>query len=129
MIWSRSGDGDIVVATPNNKYIFWRNRGSTVDSDWGLLNMDAINGTGPENVYWSNSGPDPPNGDYHVCFQPYDFSPLLSVGNPVSVTVTGIVSTGARVDHTKTFISGFFTSYTQCDPNSVAFVMTLTYPF
>ncbi len=88
LVWSRAGDGDIVLTTPNAKSIYWANKGPSKNTDEGDLDTDDQVGTGPENIYWPSTGSSPPTGIYYVCFQPYAFSPLPSVQNPVTATVT-----------------------------------------
>ena len=73
MTWSRPGDGDIVVRTPTGNTIAYNNTGPSQYTDQGQLDKDDRNGTGPENVFWSNSRSIPPTGIYYVCFEPYFF--------------------------------------------------------
>ena len=128
IIWSRPGDGDIVVTTPNNKHIYWDNRGPSAETDGGFLDLDDTMGTGPENIYWPNSGPDPPNGDYGVCFQSYNFTLPPSVQNPVSARATIRLPTGAKLERTITFTSPTSLG-NQCYPNAGGYIGFFTYPF
>lgn len=128
IIWSRPGDGDIVVTTPNNNNIYWDNKGPSASTDGGFLDLDDEVGTGPESIYWPNDGPDPPNGDYSVCFQSYNFTLPISAQNPVSARATVRLPSGATLQGTKTFTSP--TPLTnQCTSSSAGFIGTFTYPF
>ena len=49
--WSRPGDGDIVVGTPNGKYIYYGNVGPSTRTDGGVLDRDDLTGKVPENIY------------------------------------------------------------------------------
>lgn len=87
LTWSRAGDGDILLTTPNGRTIFWGNRGPSNLTDQGFLDRDDRVGTGPENIYWQSNNTNPPTGTFHVCFQAYAFTPPPSPENPVYATV------------------------------------------
>lgn len=51
LTWSRSGDGDIVVQTSENKIIYFGDKGPSVNTSHAQLDVDDKTGTGPENVF------------------------------------------------------------------------------
>jgi uncharacterized protein YfaP (DUF2135 family) len=126
LVWSRPGDGDIVVATPDNKIIYFQNTGPSVNTSQGQLDVDNKNGTGPENVFWSNSSI-PPLGIYYVCFSQYNFTSVASVTNPITATVTIERLTNTPLTFTKTFTS-LYRNYTVCDSTSDNLLGSFTYP-
>ena len=127
LTWSRPGDGDIVVATPSGRNIFWQNRGPTAATDNGFLDQDDQAGTGPENVYWPSSGPNPPAGTYHMCFQPYAFDPAPSPENPVVASMNIRRPDGTITTLTKT-VTQRYSFNNQCSPTSSSFMGSITYP-
>lgn len=127
MTWSRDGDGDIVVGTPNNKQISFKNPGSSSATDYGRLDVDDKTGTGPENIFWSSSGPAPPNGTYYVCFEPYAFSMNATGSNPISVAVKVVRSANTMLTFRRNFTSHRTDSY-QCDASSKTLLGSFTYP-
>lgn len=127
LTWSRPGDGDIVVTTPNNRTISYKNRGPSVNTDGGQLDIDDQNGVGPENVYWISSGTPPSTGVYHVCFEPYTILPLISPTNPITVVYRIIRPLNNIMIFTQTFTSLLQNSY-NCDSNSPTLIGSFTYP-
>ena len=127
MTWSRVSDGDIVVRTPNNKVIFYNVTGPSPATDQGILDVDNTNGTGPENVFWSNSSSVPPYGTYYVCFEPYDFLPHISPAFPVAVTVTVARSTNTPLTFQRNFTSEQKNGYA-CGPGLTSLMGSFTYP-
>lgn len=128
LTWSRPGDGDIVVTTPNAKTIYYNNKGPSVKTDQGELDRDDQVGTGPENVYWSSTGPVPPTGTYYICFEPYKFiSPAISASAPLTVTYRVIRPLGLVLTFIKTFTSTIKNSYA-CDATSPTLIGSFAYP-
>ncbi len=127
LTWSRPGDGDIVVATPNSNFISYQNRGPSYNTDYGQLDVDDQVGTGPENVFWSNSGYVPPTGVYYVCFSQYSFNPTASYTNPITATVKVVLSTNSTLTFTKTF-TYVYQAYSACDSSSSNLLGSFTYP-
>ncbi|UJR32881.1 hypothetical protein I4U23_020342 [Adineta vaga] len=128
LTWSRAGDGDIVVATPNGKTISYKNKGSSSNTDYGELDRDDQVNKGPENVYWKTSGPLPPTGTYYICFEPYKFiSPVISVSDPLTITYRIVRPSGFVLIFTRTFTSTIKNSY-NCDANSGTLIGSFTYP-
>ena len=127
LTWSRPGDGDIVLTTPNNKHIYWNNKGASSETDGGYLDKDDLTGTGPENIYWRDSGVDPPTGTYNVCFQPYFFEIPPTIENPVYVTITVRRPIGATLKFTKT-VTETYSFNNQCYPSSNGYLGSFTYP-
>ncbi|CAF3777577.1 unnamed protein product [Rotaria sp. Silwood1] len=127
MVWSRSGDGDIAVATPNRKVIYYNNKGPSSSTDQGELDRDDLYNRGPENIYWPLSGSLPPAGTYYLCFEPYSISPTISSSNPITVTYQVVRPTGVILTFTKTFTSLIRNSY-NCDAASSTLMGSFTYP-
>ena len=127
LVWSRTGDGDLVIKTPNGRNIFWNNTGPSVNTDWGYLDRDDRVGIGPENIYWPSSGTVPPTGTYDVCFQPYLFIPIPSRTNPLTATITIRAPMRVPIILTKT-ITFVIQNATQCLKASPACLGSFTYP-
>jgi len=118
MIWSRAGDGDIVVTTPHNKTNYYKNRYPSASTDEGQLDRDDTVRTGPENVFWSNSSSVPPTGVYYA---------LISSTNPVSVTIKVLRSNNTPFTVTKQFTPAI-TNYYQYSLTSSTLLTSFTYP-
>ena len=125
LTWSVSGDGDLVVTTPNNKTIIYYNQGPDSNTEFGQLDRDDRIGTGPENIFWSTSVT-PPAGTYHICFQQYALN--ATIANPITATVqvrelfapTRIIST--------TFTSRSDPLPDYCRPDLDTFITSANYP-
>ena len=126
LIWSRRGDGDIAIATPNGLIINYNNRGPNSGTDWGELDRDDLTDKGPENVYWSRSGPLPPTGIFHLCFVTYSFSPPVSSTDPVTATFYVTRPSLPAISFTRSFTSSV-TSYT-CSSSANNLLGSITYP-
>ncbi|CAF1474363.1 unnamed protein product [Rotaria sp. Silwood1] len=85
LTWSRPGDGDIVVTIPNGNTIMYNQRGPTIQTNYGQLDVDDRTGTGPENVYWNFT--EPARGTYFVCFQQFSFNSFATPTNPITAVV------------------------------------------
>ena len=126
LTWSRNGDGDLVVKTPNGKVICFNNTGPSSSTDQGRLDVDDQTGTGPENIFWSNSGSKPPTGIYHACFEPYNFNPNITNLNPISVTLN-IKGSNNTFSITMNFTSTIKNKY-DCNANAPNLLASYTYP-
>ena len=126
LTWSRVGDADLVLTTPNNKSIYWRNKGPSTGTDQEYLDKDDRSGTGPENIYWSTTRTRPPNGTYHVCVQPYEFTPIPSEENPLYTTITVRWSSNTTLTFTKT-IKEKYSSRNEGFPNSNGYLGSFRY--
>ena len=126
LTWSRVGDADIILNTPLNKSISWRNKGPTTFTDGGFLDRDDRVATGPENIYWPTNGTNPPNGTYHLCMQPYAFTPVPSADSPVYATITVRWPLNTTLTFTKTITERYVPRY-QCFPNSDAYMGSFTF--
>lgn len=124
MTWSRSGNGDFLLGTPNNQLISSTYPGSSATTDG-----DVTNGTGPENIYWSNSSSYPPNGIYYLCFSQFAnaFTPAVDTNNPLTVTVTVVSLPSTVLVFTRIFTIAY-NIYTSCDASSPNLVGNFTYP-
>ena len=63
LIWNSTADLDLHVLEPGGSHLYWENRHGT---QGGELDVDDIDGMGPENIYWGgglNQGNGPP-GEY-----------------------------------------------------------------
>lgn len=85
--WSRAGDLDLVVTTPNGKTIAFNNTGPSSGTDFGELARDDREGTGPEVIFWDDQYT-PPEGTYFVCAPTYTFLPAVSSTDPVGYEIT-----------------------------------------
>lgn len=130
MTWSRVGDGDIVVSTPNSNVICYTNKGPGSLTDFGQLDVDDKTGTGPENVFWSNSTGSslPPNGIYYVCFEPYAFTANASVSNPIFVTARVFRTSNTALTFRRNFTS-YQTDNYECGPSSSTLLGSFSYPW
>ena len=126
LVWSRPGDGDIYLTTPTNRTISYRNKGPSANTDGGFLDMDDVDGMGPENIYWPTSSNVPPTGTYYICWQTYSFSPSPSASNPVIFTAT--VRVPLQPTYTYTVTTRSFSTNAPCTANSVTLLGTFTYP-
>jgi hypothetical protein len=116
LIWDKPGDMDLHIVTPNNKHIYFSNKGTSVATDWGTLDVDDLSGTGPENIFWALAYT-PPSGTYHVCVVPYSITPTTSYtltikrpGQPDTV-LTGSYSTSSATSVCTTSSPHFVTSF------------------
>jgi hypothetical protein len=125
--WSRPGDADLFVGTPNDNVIYWDNAGPhPFDTDNGLLEVDDGFGQGPENIYWPLEDA-PPEGIYTVCVKSWNFTPNASVEEPVAFTVEVAINGVVTDTLTGSLTSdGYFDE--SCSPTSVGFVGVFTYP-
>lgn len=127
LTWSRDGDGDIVVRTANNKVISYINPNISSATDFGQLDVDDKDGTGPENIFWSNSSVSPPNGTYYVCFSQYNFNPNATSQYPIVATVKIKRSTNVDLIFTRNFTS-YYRNASDCYSNSPHFLGSFTFP-
>lgn len=125
-LWSRSGDGDLVVTTPNGKTIAFFNRDPGTGTDGGQMDRDDQAGTGPENIFWDSMST-PPSGDYHVCFMTPSFDPAPSAMDPVEVTIITRAQGQASQTVRKT-LEASAVGATDCSPADPSFVLTITVP-
>lgn len=61
LTWDNIADLDLHVIDPNGEEIYWNHKYS---NSKGVLDVDDINGYGPENIYWPKY--EAPSGDYYV---------------------------------------------------------------
>ncbi|MDP3275333.1 MAG: hypothetical protein Q8Q09_09080 [Deltaproteobacteria bacterium] len=145
LTWDRMADLDLHVVPPGceSSHIFFGNTGSIMPVCGGQLDVDDVgvfcdpsgpmgamcprylNGTGPENVYWTMA---PPSGRYLVCVVPYNgpgtlvggmamYSPLTM---PTTATVRVYEGAVLRTTFTRTFTSSMMSeSCSATDPNFV----------
>jgi hypothetical protein len=135
--WSREGDGDLYVRTPNDNLISWENPGPDEFTDGAFLEWDTL--TGPENIVWPLDAIIP-EGQYFVCAYAYDYEPTVTQSRPVNFTAE-IVSEGVTKHTFRKTVTEQVVVYTDdsedpvdpivpdCGPESPALVGTFTYPF
>lgn len=124
--WSRDGVTYLVLQTPNGKLISPSNKGPSADTDYGSYDEPINAPTGPEAIEWS-SGPPPPSGTYHVCFENPGLTPPISSTNPLNFTVSvarpnqsSLVFTGSRTRDVA--------AQDHCQPGDISYVGSFTYP-
>jgi len=66
LTWDNLADLDLHVIDPNGEEIYWANQYSFSN---GVLDVDDINGEGPENIYWPEN--EAPIGNYEVYIHMY----------------------------------------------------------
>ena len=66
LIWDNNADLDLHVIDPSSEEIWWHNKYSY---SGGILDVDDIDGYGPENIYWPKG--EAPNGNYGVYIHYY----------------------------------------------------------
>lgn len=126
LTWSRDGDGDLVVTTPNDHRIYYENTGPSIDTDQGQLDHDDRIGTGPENIFWAYNYT-PPTGIYYVCFEPFKFDINISVIYPLTVKIKVLRSTNISLILTKTYTSSIRNDYF-CNSVSPTLLTSIDYP-
>ena len=87
LTWSNTADLDLHVFDPNNEEIFWNHPYSASN---GVLDVDDIDGFGPENIYWAQG--EAPNGEYKVYVHHYPWTDQPSNSN-YSVLITAFGET------------------------------------
>lgn len=72
--WDNIADLDLHVIDPNGEEIYWDNQYSSSN---GVLDVDDIDGEGPENIYWPEH--EAPSGNYEVYVRmfPWDESEYI----------------------------------------------------
>ncbi len=88
LTWDTFADIDLYVVDPFGETIWYGNRSS---GSGGQLDVDDINGFGPENIFWPDGRA--PSGTYRVWVDYYAFS---SFTGPTNFTVR--IKNGANVD-------------------------------
>jgi hypothetical protein len=87
LTWTNTADLDLHVFDPNNEEIFWNHTHSASN---GVLDVDDIDGYGPENIYWPQG--EAPNGEYKVYVHHYPWPDQPSNSN-YSVLITAFGET------------------------------------
>lgn len=131
--WSRDGDADLIVATPNGNFVDPQHRGPDASTDFGrmdrVVTLDENPGKGPENVFWDFDHT-PPAGTYLVCVKPVSFDGQSGeAGTPSSpVDVTVVVKKDGQVNTTlrRTFTS--FVSADGCSADAPTFLGSVSFP-
>ena len=123
--WSRNGDADLIVITPNGKRIFYGNRGPSAETDFGSLDVDDQTGDGPENIFWA-PGRTPPGGTYNICLRVGGFNPPPSPQAPVNYAVR--VRRTGQLDVEFRGVATQSRSVQLCLPSEPAFVGSVVYP-
>jgi hypothetical protein len=84
LTWDNTADLDLHVIDPNGEEIYWDHQYSASN---GVLDVDDINGYGPENVYWPLN--QAPNGTYSVYLHHYVWE---DPGYPSSAKYTVLIN-------------------------------------
>lgn len=80
LAWDNIADIDLYVIDPNGEKIYWENQYSSSN---GVLDVDDIDGYGPENIYWPEN--EAPSGYYEVYVEMYPWfesNYIARTGNP-----------------------------------------------
>jgi hypothetical protein len=125
-MWSRPGNGDLLVKTPSGHTIFWDNVGPSPGTDLGQMDMDATDGVGPENVFWDGATT-PMSGTYYLCFETTAFDPPPDPTNPVTATIR-IEQAGRFVRYAPQAFDHLTSSNRTCDPTLDTFITSINYP-
>ncbi len=97
LTWDQPGDMDLHVMTPDSTHLYYGSRRGA----GGELDRDDTRGTGPENVFWTES---PPVGDYRICVVPYSirqstqFTLVVQTPDGATRSYSGIRAPGGRGD-------------------------------
>lgn len=83
--WNNMVDLDLHVIDPNGEKIYFEN---PISASGGMLDIDNVEGLGPENIYWQDSSA--PIGEYQVFVHFYD-GELTSSNYTVRVQAFGII--------------------------------------
>ena len=73
LTWDNGADLDLWVIDPNNEEIYWNNKNV---ASGGTLDVDDVNGHGPENIFWPQD--EAPDGTYKIYVHHYPSSPAVS---------------------------------------------------
>jgi hypothetical protein len=106
------------VTTPNNRTIYYKNRGPSSSTDDRQLDRNDQIGTAPENVYWSSNDTVPPTNTYYVCFESYSINPTISPSDPITFVYHIVRPLNNTLIFTRTFTSVLKNSY-NCDSTSI----------
>jgi hypothetical protein len=93
LTWDNIADLDLRVVDPYGEVIYWNHDFSASN---GKLDVDDINGYGPENIYWPSNGA--PRGTYEVYVHHYpwnesDYQAFTgNVGYPVTSNYTVLIN-------------------------------------
>ena len=125
-IWSRLGNCDLDVQTPNGLDIaVMYQSGPTEYTDYGQ--MDATSEiTGPENVFW-DTDTETPWGSYNICLEVFFFDDIVNDSMPLVATIFVRKPSMTTEIFTRTFTSKTDGIYL-CYNNSVGYIASITYP-
>jgi hypothetical protein len=82
LTWDNKADLDLHVIDPFGEEIYWEKKKSV---SGGILDVDNINGYGPENVYW-NKGSAPP-GKYIIVVHHFDWKGYYTKPSTANYTI------------------------------------------
>jgi len=89
LTWDNTADLDLHVFDPSDEEIYWLNTNS---NSGGALDVDDIDGYGPENIYWPQNSA--PNGNYKVYVHHYVWS---NSGYPTTSNYTVLVNAFGQI--------------------------------
>lgn len=90
LTWDNTADLDLHVFDPSGEEIYWSN---DVSASGGTLDVDDIDGFGPENIYWPTGGS--PTGSYEVYVHHYVWS---GDDYPTSANYTVLVNAFGNIE-------------------------------
>lgn len=88
LTWNNTADLDLHVVDPFGEEIFWQNMAS---ASGGILDVDDIDGHGPENVFWPEN--QAPHGEYEVYVHHYVWD---NAGYPQTSNFTVLINAFGR---------------------------------
>jgi len=106
LTWDNTADLDLLVTDPNDETIYF---GNEISSSGGQLDIDDMNGYGPENIYWATD--QAPTGTYKVYVHHYggsspsNYSILINAFGTVN-TYSGSISSSQTLAITEFSSSG-----------------------
>jgi hypothetical protein len=90
LTWDNTADLDLHVVDPNSEEIYYNHPYS---NSGGILDVDDIDGYGPENIYWPQN--EAPDGNYKVYVHHYDWE---DPGYPTTSNYTVLVNAYGHIE-------------------------------
>ncbi|CAF1319132.1 unnamed protein product [Rotaria sp. Silwood1] len=126
IIWSRPGNCDLDVQTPNRWEVFpMYPTEPTEYTDYGQMDVTSEL-TGPENAFWDVDH-QTPQGLYHICLEVFFFDGVVDENNPLIANVFVRKPSRNTETFTRTFMNRTDGIYI-CNINSVGYIASIAYP-